>query len=397
MKKFLASVMAGLLILSLSGCSAAPSEQRCTPPTASYDFIKDVPSVTDPENTAFPMKAIVLHTVKESVHADDGAELVSLSFQRAQIILHDQDLEEKIISDFQSRTEPILSKLSQIEAQAQLDYPENEYWSEYFIDLSYTPTRLDQAVLSLFGNTSSYCGGPHPSLVTDSVTYDLHTGEPLCIDDILTPECRSDTIYQLILKNLEKRAEDLYYDYADVLANRFTGELRHIQDWYFSRSGLCFHFAPYDIAPYSSGTVIAELPYSSLAGILQEKYFPSEPLPATGSMYAETITEDDNERFTYIADVSLCEEGNKVLLYPDATVTDIRIESGFRNSDNDQYIAAATIFAASTMNVGDAICLTDNLESEDTVLRLIYHSGGQEYSSFITYDSVGDSIALTNG
>lgn len=397
MKKLLALISAGCLALSLAGCGIVQPE---LPPvtTPSLDTsTNDTPTVTEAVDPVVPMHAIILPSVKETVSADDGTTLFSLSFQQAQVVLHHSEVEEKIIGDLQTRMGPVLSNAAQIEAQAQQDYPESEYWSEYFIDIAYTPTRLDQAVLSLFGNASSYSGGPHPSLVTSSMTYDLVTGDMIYLDDILTPECTPDTLYQLIVKSLESQKEDLYYDYADALGDRFTGELHSIQDWYFSRNGLCFHFAPYDIAPYSSGTIIAELPYSALAGVLNEKYFPTESPIATGSMYAETYVEDDSERFTYISDVALCEEGTEVLIYPDAAVTDIRIVAGSRYSDSNQFVAGATVFAANTMNVGDAIRLTADLNNADTVLRLIYHSDNQEYSAFITYDDVGDSILLTNG
>lgn len=397
MKKLLALISAGCLALSLAGCGTVQPE---LPPvtTPSLDTsTNDTPSVTEPVNPIIPMHAIILPSVKETVSTNDGTPLFSLNFQQTQVILHNSEVEEKIIGDLQTRMGPVLANAAQIEAQAQQDYPESEYWSEYFIDIAYTPTRLDEVVLSLFGNASSYSGGPHPSLVTNSMTYDLLSGEMVYLDDILAPECTPDTLYQLIVKSLEIQKDDLYYDYADALGDRFTGELHSIQDWYFSRNGLCFHFAPYDIAPYSSGTIIAELPYSVLVGVLNEKYFPSDPPIATGSMYAETYVEDDSERFNYISGVTLCEEGTDVLIYPDAVVSDIRIVSGSRYSESNQFIAGAIVFAANTMNVGDAIRLTADLNNADTVLQLIYHSDNQEYSAFITYDDVGDSILLTNG
>lgn len=395
MKKLIALIAAGCVALGLVGCASEPSGQSNATLPLSTDSARDTSSIVEPFNTAVPMHAIILPSIKETVTAEDGTALFSLSFQRTQVMLHNEAAEEMILGDLQSRNGSVLDNAAQIEEQARLDYPDNEYWSEYFIDIAYTPTRLDQAVLSMFGNTTSYSGGAHPSLSTDSVTYDVQTGKVIYLEDILTPECSSNTLYQLILKSLESQAEDLYYDYAEALGDRFTGELHSIQDWYFSRSGLCFHFAPYDIAPYSSGTVIAELPYSSLTGILDEKYFPSEPPLATGSMYAQRCTEGNDERFTYIADVPLCDEGIEVLLYPDAAVTDLRIESGSRYADNNQYIAVSTVFAANTMNVGDAIRVRADLTNEDTVLRLVYHSEGKEYSSFITYDEIGDSILLT--
>lgn len=396
MKKFLAWIAGSCAALCLAGCHSVKTDNSTASVPLPADSVTDTSSITEPSNATIPMNAIALPSVKEAVTAEDGTELFSLSYQRTQVMLHNTAAEEKIINDLQSRNGSILDNAYQIEAQAHSDYPESEYWNSYFVDIAYTPTRLDQTVLSLFGNTSSYSGGPHPSLVTGSVTYDVETGNILYLDDILTPECSSDTLYQLILKYLEPQAEDLYYDYSDALADRFTGQLHNIQDWYFSRSGLCFHFAPYDIAPYSSGTVIAELPYSALTGILNEKYFPNVP-SATGSMYAKAYTDDNDENFTNVIDVLLHENGNEVLLYPDAAVTDLRIETGIRYTENNQYIAVSTVFVANIMNVGDAIHLSANLESTDTVLRLVYHSEGKEFSSFITYDSTGDSMLLTNG
>ena len=55
----------------------------------------------------------------------------------------------------------------------------------------------------------------------------------------------------------------------------------------------------------------------------------------------------------------------------------------------------STVFEASTMNVGDATHLTADLADEDVVLRLVYRADDQEYSAFITYDELGDSILLT--
>lgn len=395
MKKFVAWIAALCAALSLTGCHYGKANNSSAPLTLLADSTRDTPSITEPSKLTVPMNAIALPSVKETVTAEDGTKLFSLSFQRTQVMLPNAASEETILSDLQSRNSSILENAYQIEALAHSDYLESEYWNSYFVDIAYTPTRLDQTVLSLFGNTSSYSGGPHPSLITDSVTYDLETGKVLYLDDILTPECSSDTLFQLILKHLEPQAADLYYDYSDALADRFTGQLHSIQDWYFSRSGLCFHFAPYDIAPYSSGTVIAELPYSILTGILDEKYFPNDT-SATGSMYAEAYTDDASKRFSNVVDVLLYENGNEVLLYSDAAVTNLRIEAGFRYTESNQYVAVSTVFAANIMNVGDAIHLIANLESIDTVFRLVYHSEGKEFSSFITYDSIGDSILLAN-
>lgn len=396
MKKLLALIACGCLALTLTGCNDMKPAASQTPEADTVPSINDTYSAIDTTEISARMQAVTLPQIKETVCADDGSTLFSLSFQQIQLTMHSSELEERIADHFQKRTDTLLTYASQIESQARADYPDNEYWSEYFIETSYTPTRLDQTVLSLFGSTSSYSGGTHPSLETDSVTYDLQTGNMLFLDDLLTAECTPDRLYRLVLNSLESQADELYYDYADVLGDRFTGEFHSIQDWCLSRTGLCFHFAPYDIAPYSSGTIIAELPYSTLTGILNQHYFPEELPAATGSIYAETYIEDDSERFEFIADVALCEDGSEILLYPDATVTDLRIESGTL-SDYSEYTSGSTVFAASTLSVGEAIHLSADLESKDRFFRLVYRSDSKEYSAFITYDELGDSILLTNG
>lgn len=399
MKKLLAAILCICLALSAAACSAqgdfSPETKATTQPP---DLIIDSPTEPyHPEDLTQPMHAIVLPSVTETVFAEDGTALFNLTFQKAQLILNGTDTEEKIVGDLQTRMGQVLSGAPEIESLAQEDYTEAEYWTPYFIAVGYTPTRLDQAVMSLFGNLSSYSGGPHPSLVTDSVTYDLKTGEALTLEDILSESCTAEQLSALVISSLADMKDELYYDYDVVLQERFSGDLQSITDWYFSRTGLCFHFSPYDIAPYSSGTVIAEIPYSELSGILQEQYLPVPVENATGSMYAESFLEDDAERFTFTADVQVHEEGSEILIYSDATVTDVRIETGSWYSDGSQYVSSATIFAADAVGIGNAIRLTADLTDEEMALRLVYRSGEQEVSAFIVYDEAGDSILLAHG
>lgn len=396
MKKLLVISVIACLLLNTAGCAAKQARLPAAATEGIHITDDDHTTIASPSDSELSTCAIVLPSNKESVTTDDGTTLFSLSYQQIQLLLGDALLEEKILGDLQTRNGSILSQAEEIESQAHTDYLQSELWSEYFIDISYTPTRLDNMVLSLFCNSVSFRGGAHPSVVTDSVTYDLETGDELWLDDILAPECTSDTLLQLILQKLAEQQDSLYYDYAEALKDRFSDSLHNIHDWYFSQNGLCFHFAPYDIAPYSSGTIIAELPYDTLDGILKEKYVPATANAATGSIYTEPYTTEANDRFNSILDVSLCENADEVILYADALVTDLRIEAGWRYAETDQYIPRSTVFAANIMNIGQAIHLTSDLNDEDMLLRIIYHADGQEYSAFITLDNLGNAISLSN-
>ncbi len=389
------------LMLALTGCGA-PTQESPPVMTTKAPVIEQTPTqpATEPLHPieiSQPMHAISLPTHTERVLDEQGTELLYYSYPQVQLLLENKATAARILGDLHSRIETVVTAARDLETLARESLSGSEAWSAYFIEMAYTPTRLDQAVLSLFGNQSVYSGGPHPSMVTDSVTYDLQTGGALYLDQLLTAQCTPEQLYQKIIDVLAGQADNLYYDYQEVLQDRFTGDLHSLRDWYFSKSGLCFHFAPYDIAPYSSGTIVAELPYEELSGILDEKFLPAQESAATGSMYAEAYLEDDSERFTTIAQIPLPQGNTEVLLYSDAPVTDVRIEIGSQYSDTQQYIPGSVVFAADMVDIGDAIRLTADLSNPEQLYRLVYHSAGQEYSAFITYDDIGDSILLTNG
>lgn len=398
MKKFFAALTCVCLALTVAGCSAAPNDTKPDAAIPSGDVIITFPSEPfHSEQLQQPMHAIVMPTVSQNTLADDGTVLFTRSYQRIQLILNGSEVETVIASDLEKRMNSILSGSADIEDFAREDYTDPEFWAPYFTDISYTPTRIDQSVMSLFCNYSSFSGGIHPSLVTESVTYDLSTGNTLKLGDILMDGYSGADLSALISAILAPVSDELYYDYETYLQDIFSVNLNSIANWYFSRTGLCFHFEPYEIAPYSSGTITATIPYADLNGILREQYLPQALPEATGSMYAEAFLAEDAERFTFLAEVTLDEEGTEILLHPDATVTDVRIETGTWYADGSRYIPISTVFAADSVGLGNGILITADLSQDAPVLRLVYCSGGQEVSAFIIYDEAGDAILLAHG
>ena len=400
MKKRIALLLCACLILSAAGCSAAPAETDPQGETTAPNVI--ITSPTQPyqdevTEISQPMHALIMPTVSEATLSDDGTVLFSRSYQKIQLILNGADSADAIAADLQNRIGTSLANASQIESYAKDDYAGPEGWNPYFIDLTYTPTRIDKAVISLFGNHSSYSGGNHPALVTESVTYDLSTGKALTLANILVEDYSGEDLSALISTTLSPKADKLSHNYEETLQSIFSVNLNYITNWYFSRTGLCFHFAPYIIAPYASGTIIAEIPYTTLADVVKEQFLPAEQPKASGSIYAEFYIEDDSERFTSLSHIELSSTGTQVLLYPDANVTDVRIETGSWSSDETTYIPVSTVFAADVVGLGNAIVIHADFSDNAPVLRLNYRSGDQEASAFILYDQEGDSIQLAHG
>jgi hypothetical protein len=55
------------------------------------------------------------------------------------------------------------------------------------------------------------------------------------------------------------------------------------------------------------------------------------------------------------------------------------------------------VFAADSLSIGNAIRLTADFGSENTAMRLVYHSADQEVSAFIIVDAENDSAVLAHG
>jgi hypothetical protein len=351
-------------------------------------------TTSTPEEIPAPasMTAMVMPTVREESFSEDGTLLFTLSFPRFQLFLGNQDLEETVTGVLQERMRGILSDAEEIGGAAEEDYliADFDNWTPYSCSIAYTPTRLDRSILSLFGNRTRYSGGAHPSHITDSVTFDLHTGKTLELSDILVTLEDIPTVCSLVLEALSEKSDTLSYGYEEIVKDCFDGDLSDVPQWYFSRTGLCFHFSPYTIAPYSAGTVIAEIPYGDLQSVLLDTYLPVSVEDATGSIYVQSAGEDKSPAF--LADVILSEAASPITLYSDAKVADVRIETGAPLSDGIGFISTGVVFMADTLNLGEGVRLYADLSQPDLLLRLVYRSGEHEVSSLITVDAAGNVV-----
>lgn len=389
MKKILAVLLCICMGLVWVGCSA---------PSAGNSDLTNSPSVsTAPENPDAlrqNMHALSMVSISQDTPAQDGTVIFTRTYQNISLTLDRTNVAQAITSDLKTRIDTALANCAELEDFARDAYTGQDDWMPYFAYIQYTPTRLDGAVLSLFGNHSSHSGGNHPTLSTQSVTYDLTTGQMLKLGDILAKDCTNAQLISLVNQALSPSSEDLWYDYETIIEDLFSPDRNKITNWYFSRTGLCFHFSPFTIAPYSAGTIVATIPYERLTNILLEKYLPTEHPAATGSMYAQ-IHRGEIDQMTQLAQVTLDPAGASVLIYPDDTVCDVRIETGFLSSDSSRFIPSATVFAADVMDRSCGIVLTADLAAEENLLRLVYHTGAQEISALITLSSDGSTVLLT--
>lgn len=387
MKKTVALLLALGVILGGVGCSEVQvQEPSQTAQPQTRDVIVEEPTVPLADPVAeLPLYGVALEPMEEVVRAEDGTEVFRCSYPQLQVILDGCDAEAAVASDVAGRRAAFCQEAEAIRHSAQTDHGAAWNSMAYYAQMDCAIARLDGAVMSLFEQYEYYSGGTHPSQSTGSVTYDLSDGRVLTLGDILVDGWSWEALADKVCQALKDKAATLYPDYEAVIRDRFSQNMEDSKAWFLSGEGLCFHFSPYDIAAPYAGVVTAVVPYKELAGLLREDLFP-QPVTANGSVYVELC---DGETDCLVR-LQLDPQGERILFYPDAAVTDLRIEVGQETSEGFQ--SEALVFAAGTMGLGDGVCLQADLAG--TSVRVTYCSDGQTVSATVLYDSEGQRVML---
>ena len=385
MKRIIALLLC--LTILLAGCGI--QQEAIEPGLPEDETITNVPEVTpsetetEPEEATLPMDllAISVPAVRDVFSTDDGTELFSYTSQHMQLIFPDADVAEKVILDFLNRVDRGRTDATDALNAAQNDYNPQIPWTPYFCQILYSPTRIDHGVLSLFGTQHTYTGGIHGNINCVAANYDLMTGDVLTLGSIMHMDADKDSFIQIISDKLAEKQDEynLYDDFKDGVLTRLNGDENLYEDFYFTQSGLCFFFSPYEIAPYSSGIITVEIPYSELPGLIYDGYFPAERQKVYGSLLADTFSAVNMEQFNNMAELSLSNDGEAIVVYPDGAVEDIRIDICADGISRPKY----TAFAAYQMSGQDAVVIRLS-ESLKDLISISYYSGETTITTSLT-------------
>lgn len=354
------------LIISLSACNQTIPDpttetQPQTTATTSVEFVA----------TQKPMAAVSLPFENDLRSADDGAVIFQYTHQNMRLILPDPEVADMVILDFLNRIDSHYPEAESLFEAANADYNASATWVPYLYSILYEPERIDQTILSLSGSVRTYAGGAHPNQNHISVNYDLTNGQVLTLGSILHHIDALADLKDLAFNELDKVAQTqyLFEDYRDLAEQRFARDESYDEDWYFTDTGLCFYFSPYEIAPYASGVINIEIPYSSLTGILADAYFPPETVTSSGTVNSVSFEEADMSSYSQIAELILDNEGSKKLLYCDNLVEKVYI-----SAYNEIAGEACRVFASQYLSPGDAIMIEASQRSHAGI-SLQYNCG----------------------
>lgn len=394
MKKCICAILCTAMLLCLLGCSQSPVPTDVPLTSTSTSATAPQPSTQDETHqnpTAVyeaPLAAISLPLVCESAYNDSNEAIASYTRQNVSITLPDADVAEAVELDLLNRIDKTQSSADRIFAAAKADYTGQADWFSYSYSITYQPMRLDQNILSLFGAETSFDGSPLTLNNAVSVNYDLTTGTALMLRTILHEENFADALCDLIIDGLQEKKDTLFDDYASIIEAKFFTNVP-VESWYFSNDGLCFYFAPYEIAPHSAGTVISEIPYDRLSGLLKDAYFPAEKTNYSGALLAQPVTDTSVlDAYSQFAEVSISSGADKLLIYTDGSVSNVKLH--YRTSDSED----AVILGVAGIGPTDAILVEISIDRAVENLFIIFDSFGQTQTRKLTQNADG-SLAFS--
>ena len=364
MRKRMCAILAFFSLLFFAGCTQAEPLDTSASNTSdtSINNTQETETVNVPVISKSPLAAVSVPTTTESLIADNGTVIFEYTYQNMSLTLQDPDVADKIIIDFLNRIDKTRELAQTTADSAKYAYDGSENWIPFLYHVVYSPTRIDQGVLSLFGTNAVYSGTFHPDRSCVSVSYDLTTGDVLTLASIMSTKASVNDFCKLVLEGLSEMGEGdyLYENYTETVKDRFSVDPSQDEALFFTQTGLSFYFAPYEIAPYSSGIITVEIPYEKLTGLLNDAYFPAERETPHGSITVQPFENTDPTQFSQISEVITDKVGDMYLSYTDGMIQDIRI---IINDEKNSY----TVFAAYELSVGDGIMIQISEDKIGTV------------------------------
>lgn len=389
MKKILSVSLLFCMIISLYGCK-------------SDEPIKDIPEtqqpttehveVTEPVIAQLPMHAVSLPISVDYKTDEDGQVLFTYSRPTMHLVCPDPDVADKILVDFMSRLDSFHIDAEQIETESTSAQDPN------FYNISYNPMRVDQGVLSLYGQAVSYQGLAHPTTICIAANYDMVTGDVLTLGSIMGSEAALQSLSQLLIDAVTeiKTDKQIMGGYEQIIGDKFNADVSNNEDWFFDNTGLNFYFSPYEIAPYSSGIITVNIPYEQLTQIIDPAYFPPEKDMVSGCVFANLYADYKGRELTQMAEIILDEDGERIILYTDKSVYNVQITTGQWDSDGVHFIPSNTVFATSALTPGDGVLVQASIPDVMPNLQLQYTSNGEVVTVYIHQSGMDGSIYLTS-
>ncbi|MDY5588293.1 MAG: RsiV family protein [Oscillospiraceae bacterium] len=241
-------------------------------------------------------------------------------------------------------------------------------------------TRCDTRVLSAVFDVSQDIGGIHADSTRTSRSYNADNGSLLTLADIAKNEEQIKTFIKNYVIGLAA-GDDYKEGGVSILFDDFESTIKDLVDaganWYFSDGGLVFYANPYDIAPYSRGVLLFEIPYSALEEFIDEGFMPVEYEGENGMLLADDGDKLDRSSLNILGTVTVDEDGQSVVLSAEETVYNVKIYTSGRMLWQRNYLTTGEGVEVKSFipDAQPSIAVSYELADGTEIVRGIFQSG----------------------
>ena len=241
-------------------------------------------------------------------------------------------------------------------------------------------TRCDTRVLSAVFDVSQDIGGIHADSTRISRSYNADNGSLLTLADIAKNEEQLKTFIKNYVIGLAA-GDDYKEGGVSILFDDFESTINDLVDvganWYFSDGGLVFYANPYDIAPYSRGVLLFEIPYSALEEFIDEGFMPVEYEGENGMLLADDGDKLDRSSLNILGTVTVDEDGQSVVLSAEETVYNVKIYTSGRMLWQRNYLTTGEGVEVKSFipDAQPSIAVSYELADGTEIVRGIFQSG----------------------
>lgn len=241
-------------------------------------------------------------------------------------------------------------------------------------------TRCDTRVLSVVFDVSQDIGGIHADSTRTSRSYNADNGSLLTLADIAKNEEQLKTFIKNYVIGLAA-GDDYKEGGVSILFDDFESTINDLVDaganWYFSDGGLVFYANPYDIAPYSRGVLLFEIPYSALEEFIDEGFMPVEYEGENGMLLADDGDKLDRSSLNILGTVTVDEDGQSVVLSAEETVYNVKIYTSGRMLWQRNYLTTGEGVEVKSFipDAQPSIAVSYELADGTEIVRGIFQSG----------------------
>ncbi|MDD6207826.1 MAG: DUF3298 and DUF4163 domain-containing protein [Clostridiales bacterium] len=139
------------------------------------------------------------------------------------------------------------------------EFPFSYYGNEQAYEITYNKN----GIISILCSGYEYpAGAAHGMPYNVSYTFDLNTGELLTLSDLFSVNDKA--VQKLIVSAASETINKNPVEYWDNAIN-IVKESASIQNtnFYLDKNGVVFYYAPYELAPYASGTQFFTVPFTT--------------------------------------------------------------------------------------------------------------------------------------